>query len=232
MPGTEEKNKPKWLAWIANFWYHHKYPFLLGLLAVVTVTVALLSGGRTDKNDAFLTYAGPYVLSDREKKQAASDCAALLADGGEEKEVSFSAIYYMTAEQIRARLEEDPAFTVFDRLLAENLDRFDREFEAGDTVIWLVDPGLYDRRAVKGEWISLLEVLPKMPEQGIYDQFAVRFLETDFGKTYFSYLPEDTLLCMRRNNKYASMGGQGAASEEAFERSCALFKKILSYRAG
>lgn len=232
MPETQETSKPKRLAWIANFWYHHKYPFLLGALALVTVTVALLTGRGTDGNAAFLTYAGPYALSNAEEKQAEADVAAYLPEDAEKKAVSFSSLYYMTADQIREKLVEDPSFTVFDRLLAENLESFDREFEAGDTVIWLVDPWLYERRAVKGEWITLLEILPKMPEQGIYDQFAVRLLETDFGKTYFSYLPEDTLICIRRNNKVASMEGRGEESEETFEESCALFRAILSFRAG
>ena len=108
--------------------------------------------------------------------------------------------------------------------------------EAGDTVIWLVDPALYAEYSKTDDWVSMLEVLDKetwwaltetLPE-GSFDQYSIRLSETEFGRTFFSYLPEDTLLCMRRSSNYTAMMGQEESGEQ-YDRGAEVFRAIFEY---
>ena len=73
-------------------------------------------------------------------------------------------------------------------------------------------------------WRSLTA---RIPEES-YDQYSVKLCETRFGQVFFSELPEDTLLCMRRKANFAAVMGE----EEAFvlyERGVQLMKNIFAY---
>lgn len=222
-----------------NYWYYYKYPTLLGLLVLIISIAALVQCASADEYDLCITYAGPYSMSDAELDVASYDCASALGrdlTGDGKVQVSFNNIYYMTADQIRAALTKNPNFVVKDEVLKTNLESFDREFAAGDTVIWLVDPALYDRFAKTDDWVSMLEVVDaelwrsltaELPD-GAFDQYSIRLSETAFGKLYFSYLPEDTLLCMRRSSNYTALMGQTESGEQ-YDRGAEALREILSF---
>ena len=185
----------------------------------------------------YVSYAGPVNLyrDDIENGERALESVLDTDFSGDGKvNVSFNRFFYMSPDEVREAKENDPAFSVLDQSVA--LDSFKREFEAGDTVIWLVSPALYEEYSKKDMWVSMLEVLDadtwrsltaRIPEDS-YDQYSVKLCETRFGQVFFSELPEDTLLCMRRKANFAAVMGE----EEAFvlyERGVQLMKNIFAY---
>ena len=224
---------------LANYWYHYKYQILLGALGIITVIAALTQCATSVEYDVYLTYAGPYHLTDARLEAAAADCASVLdkdLNGDGEVNAGFNKIFYMTDDQIRDALANDPEFAV--PAQEENLEKFKREFEAGDTVIWFVDPSLYAEYSKTDEWVSMLEVIDKetwwaltaeLPEEA-FDQYSIRLSATEFGQTFFPYLPDDTLICMRRISNYTALMGVEEA-EEYYRRGEELFKAIFSYKA-
>ena len=222
---------------LENYWYHYKYHTLLGLLALVICTIALVQCSGAEEYDTFVTYAGPCRLYEEDLEDGAAAFSAVLGrdlTGDGKVKVSFNRIFYMTDAQIKAEFDRDPTFSVPSQ--KENFDKFCREFEAGDTVIWLVDPALYAEYAKTDDWVSMLEVLDKemwweltatLPD-GSFDQYSIRLSETEFGRTFFSYLPEDTLLCMRRSSNYTAMMGQTESGEQ-YDRGAEAFRAIFEY---
>ncbi len=227
----------KYKLWFENYWYHYKYHTLLTLLALITCIVGLSQCSVSEEYDMYVSYAGPKNLysDDIENGERALESVLDTDFSGDGKvNVSFNRFFYMSPDEVREAKENDPAFSVLDQSVA--LDSFKREFEAGDTVIWLVSPALYEEYSKKDMWVSMLEVLDadawrsltaRIPEDS-YDQYSVRLCETRFGKVFFSELPEDTLLCMRRKANFAAVMGE----EEAFvlyERGVQLMKNIFAY---
>jgi len=222
---------------LENYWYHYKTHTLLGLLALTVCLVALVQCASAEEYDTYITYAGPCRLYDSDLEEGAMYAASVIGrdlTGDGKVKVSFNRIFYMTEEQIRAEFAIDPTFTVPSQ--EGNFEKFCREFEAGDTVIWFVDPALYAEYARTDDWVSMLEVLDTdtwrdltatLPD-GSFDQYSVRLLETEFGKTFFSYLPDDTLLCMRRSSNYTAMKGQ-TESGEFYDRGVEAMRAIFEY---
>lgn len=227
----------KYKLWFENYWYHYKYHTLLTLLALITCIVGLSQCSVSEEYDMYVSYAGPKNLysDDIENGERALESVLDTDFSGDGKvNVSFNRFFYMSPDEVREAKENDPAFSVLDQSVA--LDSFKREFEAGDTVIWLVSPALYEEYSKKDMWVSMLEVLDadawrsltaRIPEDS-YDQYSVKLCETRFGQVFFSELPEDTLLCMRRKANFAAVMGE----EEAFvlyERGVQLMKNIFAY---
>lgn len=222
-----------------NYWYYYKYPTLIGLLALLVYIAALSQCSRAEEYDLCFTYAGPYSLSNAELEAAAAACETgigrdLTGDG--KVLAAFNNIYYLTADQIRETLKTNPGFVVKDELLKTSLESYDREFAAGDTVIWFVDPALYQRYAKTDDWVSMLEVLDAEfwrsltagLEEESFDQYSIRLSETPFGQEFFSYLPEDTLLCMRRSSNYSALMGKTESGEQ-YDRGVEALRLLLSY---
>ncbi|MBQ2733601.1 MAG: hypothetical protein IJF74_05525, partial [Clostridia bacterium] len=209
----------------------------LGLLALVVCTFALVQCSSAEEYDTFITYAGPARLYESDLEDGAAALASVIGrdlTGDGEVKVSFNRIFYMTDAQIKAEFDKDPTFTVPSQ--KGNFEKFCREFEAGDTVIWLVDPALYAEYSRTDDWVSMLEVLDKemwwaltatLPD-GSFDQYSIRLSATEFGRTFFSYLPEDTLLCMRRSSNYTAMMGQTESGEQ-YDRGAEAFRAIFEY---
>ena len=227
----------KYKLWFENYWYHYKYHTLLTLLALITCIVGFSQCSVSEEYDMYVSYAGPKNLysDDIENGERALESVLDTDFSGDGKvNVSFNRFFYMSPDEVREAKENDPAFSVLDQSVA--LDSFKREFEAGDTVIWLVSPALYEEYSKKDMWVSMLEVVDadawrsltaRIPEDS-YDQYSVKLCETRFGQVFFSELPEDTLLCMRRKANFAAVMGE----EEAFvlyERGVQLMKNIFAY---
>ena len=222
---------------LENYWYHYKHQTLLGLLGLAVCIAALVQCAGAEEYDTYITYAGPARLYEQQLEEGAAYAAAAIGkdlNGDGKVSVSFNKIFHMTNEQIRAEFEKDPTFSV--PAQEGNFEKFCREFEAGDTVIWFVDPALYAEYAKTDDWVSMLEVLDteawraftaNLPD-GSFDQYSVRLLETEFGKTFFSYLPEDTLLCMRRSSNSSAMVGE-SESGEFYDRGVEAFRAIFEY---
>ena len=135
----------KYKLWLENYWYHYKYHTLLTLLALITCIVGLSQCSVSEEYDMYVSYAGPKNLysDDIENGERALESVLDTDFSGDGKvNVSFNRFFYMSPDEVREAKENDPAFSVLDQSVA--LDSFKREFEAGDTVIWLVSPALYE----------------------------------------------------------------------------------------
>ncbi|MBQ2733076.1 MAG: hypothetical protein IJF74_02875, partial [Clostridia bacterium] len=84
---------------LENYWYHYKYHTLLGLLALVVCTFALVQCSSAEEYDTFITYAGPARLYESVLEVGASALASVIGrdlTGDGEVKVSFNRIFYMT----------------------------------------------------------------------------------------------------------------------------------------
>lgn len=231
--------KKSFVKWLDNYWYHYKTATLIVAFVIVTVIFGSISYFKKGSPAVYISYAGPYSFSVPQRDGARKAFEGLIGgnklSGG--REVSFSSFYYMTNEQIKAAYEEaeklgEEGFKISDYQMASNLADLDLEFKGGDSLLYLVDPYLYGRYAATDDWVSLRQIFDEFPSEISYDPYSVLLMKTDFGKYYFPFLPEDTILAMRRISSYSVLVGRELEeANKMYKDGIKLFEYILSFKA-
>ena len=103
------------------------------------------------------------------------------------------------------------------------------EVIAGESVIYLLDPALYESVKAAGGILPLSEVLDTVPS-GAIDEYGIRFSDTALydAVSALQYLPEDTVLCIRKVSTMSVFKGQ-KKSEEMHARHVELFRQIVAF---
>ncbi|MBR3680180.1 MAG: hypothetical protein IKL87_08280, partial [Oscillospiraceae bacterium] len=95
--------------------------------------------------------------------------------------------------------------------------------------ICLLDPWLYETVCESGGFLPLTEAIGSKPEYA-QDDYSVRLCDTPFGQ-YFtgaSALPEETLLCFRRQGTLDTMLNRKHA-EKTYQNAMELFRAVMAF---
>lgn len=225
-----------------NFWYHHKWKVIISVFVVVTLLICSLQMCGREDTDIYIMYAGPYKFGQTDKRSFKSAFASITPDrnGDGSSQVELVDIYILSDEQITGRLDElegDGGNAVVNyEMFASNHEVFEQQILAGDTVICLLDPHLYEDVYVLGDngeklsgFMPLVDVLGYTPEKAV-DAYSIRIGDTALGQ-YFSVLQgldENTLLCVRHMSSFSFLKGQERT--EKYHSYCLdVFRSIFSF---
>ena len=232
----EEPAEPvKKAGWLENFWYHYKGVVLVVAAFLVIIGIGVYQLINKSKPDIFLMYAGPvYFTEDGTGSLSSALCDVMPQDfnGDGEKSVSIMQALWFSDEkheQYEAERIEQGLPSEFDpRFNADELSKIRNEFMAGTSVICILDPAVYDEISDKDIFIPLSELLGKVPDTA-FDDYAVKFAETEFCKYYpvFDGIPEDTLLAIKRVSKFATYKDDAEDVQRNHNR---MFVSIMSFR--
>lgn len=216
------KMESPFLTKLENFWYHYKWQTIFGVFFLIVLIVCLVqcsAKGRGD--DAYIMYAGEYVLSPIEKEAMKQTVASVGKDinGDGKIEISFGAY---TIRQ-RADIEEqDPTNQrFFAEASAQQLDLFDQEILSGEATLCFLSPALFQRVAAAGGFLPVFEYAPtlstdaQLSYNGTYCGIKLKDLPL-YQREGFRNLPEDTVFCVRRVGTMSSLfDKEGAAALHA-----------------
>lgn len=235
--GTGEMKSPL-LTRIENFWYHYKWPFLAGLLALVVLVVSLVQcvgNGRGD--DAYVMYAGGHVMTGTARRDLEASVAAFAEDrnGDGRVVVAIGEYSVFSREEINEYPLNDRAHVM--QLSQNNRESFDQEILAGEATLCFLSPALFGEvveTAKKGDANRLLPVSEYYP--GAKEEDCVLYGGVAYGVklaslplyTYpgISTLPEDTILCVRSRISMGSLLG-GRDAEALYEANLALAGRLV-----
>ena len=200
-----------------NFWYHHKWKVIIIGFIVITVLVCSVQMCSREEPDAYIMYAGPYKFGQTDTRSFESAFGEIVTDrNGDGKAYAELVVNY--------------------QMFASNREMFDQQILAGDTVICLLDPHLYESVFVTDEngqkqsgFMPLAEVLGYTPEYAV-DAYSVRIGDTPMGEffTVLQGLDEDTLLCVRQMSSFSFLKGQSRT--EKYHAYCLdVFRKIFEF---
>ena len=221
-----------------NFWYHHKWKTIICVSLVILFVICTMQMCTQNSYDLYVMYAGPGYMTPNETLSVQSAFGQLVprTEDTAQKEVMVSVMNYMNAEQIaekKALAEEQgvEGFYVDLHGNASELERFQMEVVAGNSVIYLLDPLLYESVKEAGGLLPLGEVLSEIPAAAI-DEYGIRLGETDLYESISALqnLPEETVLCIRKISTMSVFKGQ-KKSEEIHAQHTALFKSLVTFES-
>ncbi len=222
---------------LENFWYHHKWKTIISVFAAILLVICTMQMCRQNSYDIYVMYAGPGYMTANEVRSAQSAMGQLIPDhnGNGKRDVMLSFINYLSPQQIaekEALAKEQDVDLFIDRAgNASALERFQMEVAAGESVIYLLDPKLYESIKEAGGLLRLDEVLDEIPDEAL-DEYGILLSETDFYQsvTALQYMPEDTVLCIRKISTMSVFKGQ-RRTEELHTRHVELFRQIIAFDA-
>lgn len=196
--------KGRFLAWLDNFWYHYKWPFLGILAAGIIVLVCTLQTCSKEKEDVVILYGGPTYLSTTQTRDLARMMDGILPydfDRNGEKRAALSTYQIYSEEQIRqitAETDSEGHRGFVDH--SHNADQYKVYSDylmTGESSVLLLDPWLYDQLRQADRLCPLEEVCAFVPS-GAVDGFGIRLGDTELYRAFGVYqaLPEDTVICL------------------------------------
>jgi len=237
--GEDQKQQPEIevepVGFWENFWYHHKWKTIIISFVAVVAIICGVQMSRQDNPDIYVMYAGPAFVTTNEARSVQDAMKQIMEDyNGDGKKVLLLADFnYYTPEQIEEErqkaLADGVELTVDNYGNSQAYEQFEMEVIAGESVIYILDPALYENVKRAGGLLPLSEFGDAASAAAI-DEYGIRLSETKFAQ-YFSAMdvfPEDAVLCIRRISTMAVFKGQ-KKTERLHSYHTALFEAILAF---
>lgn len=239
----EEKPAPQlnspFLTKAENYWYHYKWPTILGLFALIIVLVCTLQMCNKEHYDNHVMYAGPQSPSKVQLTAMQTTLNSLAKDQDKDGSTNVSLErYWIETKDVDGLL----AGNVF-----ANWESVQNEIQAGEATVCFVSPEVFKKllsiqeKDDDGNVITLLvdltgiyrnedEAYFKMSDHR--SAYGVYLKELPFGDLPgFSALPDDTVVCLRRPSEMKYWLGKQEEAKEMHRRQTELMHAILSYEA-
>ncbi|MBQ8510652.1 MAG: hypothetical protein IJ493_12165 [Clostridia bacterium] len=217
--------------WWENFWYHYKFQTLIGLVLVLTVIICTTQLATKDDYDYYVMYAGPQIMAVQDITYIQRGIAEVAGDynGDGQSLVCLSDVVMLSPEE---QVEAAENGAVFDAgFLRETMTQYYQEILAGDAVICLLSPYMYEIVHEADGFMPLAEIFTEIPEAA-YDDCGIVLSKTEFGQHFMGIksLPEDTILCIRRISTFKNFKGSGK-TEKHYNAYLELFRDIVAFEA-
>lgn len=218
---------------IEDFWYRHKWHAGIIIAVAVLAAVAVVQLITHVSPDVYIMYTGsqPIVGSHYDKLEEAIFDAMDDVNGDGKKAISFSDNTYVSPEEVEARRQKNPSYTIDGAANAAALERYQMEMTAGEHMICMLDKGLFDAMAEAGAFTPLSDIFGDSIPASAYGEYGIRLGDTEFYKSNYEvqFLPADTIIGLRQPAALDLKSEKKRA--EYFERHEKVFKSIVTYTA-
>ena len=219
----------------SNFWYQHKWGFIICVTFLVIAVFFIVSIASQPSYDMYVAYAGP-LYPNYETYNAIEKAFSDMSkdyNGDGEKLINFASITYQNEEQRKQTAEEMKENYGVVQHTNENykaLTSIQSQMLSGTVAIYLIDETLYKQYEagmvkisdIIGEDVGLSKEV-FAGESGVYfkrTDFYYHLYATEWGRA-LKNLPEDTVLCI--------LPQLVTIDEDMYENSMALIKSILEF---
>ena len=218
--------------WLDNYWYHYKWPTIVGSLFAIFVIICTVQLFSKKEADAHIMYAGPASVTFTSLDEIQGSFTQIMTNdlnGDKKKLIEYVEITLAD----RAKISEEGE--IYSEYINNNLDfkgsmleRYNAEIFAGDSMIYFLSPSIYADLKSNLQLLPLVskDLIGDIPDNA-FDEYSFRLGDLDIHKLPgLSMLPEDTLVCMRDPKKRLAVA---KISDEDFKRNAAVFNDIVNY---
>ncbi len=206
--------------WLDNYWYHYKWHTIIGAFFALVLTLLLVQCATKQVKEFQILYAGPVVMG--QEQDAINDAFSSLTD----EQVVLHSLWLYTEEQLQEVIQTPSTASA----MASNRESLYTWTQAGENLVYLLDPYWFHQLKEMGLLRPVAEVLGQTPDSAI-DEYGIRFHDTAFAKHYstaFSALPADTILCVRTQPIYRFALGKGK-EEQRYQKHMEYFSTIVKF---
>ena len=218
----------RFLSWLDNFWYHHKWTTLVAAFLVIVFAVCIIQSCTAKSSDLTVTYAGRVLFTASDKEAVEGVISDRLPDGySEDASAEMIAYYILSKEQIETMEKEthaDGEAVYVDRaFISSEKEKFMAQLQTTTSSILLVEPWLYRELVGNNESTEIIKSLDEIFGEtpvGALDSYGIRLGDTEMYKTNpeLKCLPEDTVLCLVEKRLWQK--------SKEYEREMAAFKSF------
>ncbi len=222
--------KSKLLTWLDNFWYHYKWPFLIGSFFAVVLIVcfsqcSVSRGGVTVKT----VFCGDYVMGTEDREGIEDVLTSLLAED-QKRQVALNSYAAFDEAQLRAQYTNEKGefdsygYQFGKQRTIDALSTFSNYLLTGDCAVFFVSPYVYEQQNMDELARPLSEVLDAVPTSA-HDAYTLRLGDLAIYREFeeLRVLPPDTLVLLTHSYVWGT-----SKDPAAYEEFVALFKAIAA----
>ncbi|MCD7712481.1 MAG: hypothetical protein LUJ25_07190 [Firmicutes bacterium] len=224
--------------WLDNFWYHYKWGVIVVTFFAVILGICVFQYSSREVPDVYVMYAGPQYLSSGATTRFKESLRSVTEDynGDGETGITLVTLVCVSDDEIaemKAEAEENGEEFYLDASAnSQNIKQFSMEIFAGESVVCMLDPWLYESVKSEGGFMELTEIFTEEELFGLelYDECGIYLSSTKFYKYYssVSVLPEDTVLCIRNISTISVFKGK-AKYERLHEYHESMFRNLVLF---
>lgn len=211
--------KSKVLVWLENFWFHYKWPVIIGVFFAVVLIVGLVQIFSRTSADAYVAYAGNGYISAEESENIRAELSRLLPEdinGDGDKHTTFRTYTVYSEDDIKgAGSDIDLSQN------STNKSNYESYMNSGECSIFFVSGSLLDNLIQHDRLKSMSDVFGTDMPRGVTDDgYAVRLGDLPiYELEAMRAMPEDTYICLLKPYIYgeSSKADNYANAEEYFK---------------
>lgn len=188
--GTELSFSKKAIKWLDNFWYHYKWPVIVGAFFITVFVICTVQMFTKESYDMYVRYVGNAIITDTQYKDVEASLKNIGGDvnGDGEKAANFAQIPYVSDD---------------DNPYKNDINASAKETMTGMIVqpyyIYIMDKGAYE--IFKGEniYTPLNQIFTEDVSDIAFDDCAIYFKETEFYKNSpgMEWVKDDTVIVLK-----------------------------------
>lgn len=212
------------LSWLENFWFHYKWPVIIGAFFAVVLIVGLVQIFSRTSSDAYVTYAGNKYISAEESENIRAELSRLLPEdinGDGNKHTTFRTYTIYSEEDIKnTDADIDPSQN------SSSKSSYESYMNSGECSVYFVSGYLLENLIRYDRLRSMSEVFGDNLPQGVTDDgYAVRLSELPlYELDAVKVLPEDTYVCLLKPYIYGE-----SSKADNYADSEGYFKAIVNF---
>ena len=225
----------RFLKWIENFWYYHKWKVLIGLFFAVVLGVGIGQMVNKEEQDAVVVVAAPTYFYAEHVEGLDQTLTALLPSDGEDGAKSLTILTYpiYSEEELKAANEAETddegrfIIQVSQPYNTSKIEEYGDYLKTGECSILFISEYLYSNLLAQDRLRPMAEVFgEKLPAGVRPDGYGIRLGDTELYRFFdeMKVLPEDTVICLMRSYIW------GASSDaEKYAETEEYFKRIVTF---
>lgn len=209
--------------WFENFWYHYKWPVIIGAFFIAVFAICITQMVTRSHYDMYVRYVGDAVITDTQYNDILSTLGKMDYDSNDDgkTEVNFAQVAYVSDD---------------DNPYKNDINANAKEVMTGMLVqpyyIYIMDAQAYELYKGKETFATLNQVFDADTDLSdiAYDEFAVYFKDTVFCKNSpgMEWVEEDMVLVLKLAPYKSALAGTKYKSDtENFALHSEIFREMV-----